>query len=393
MVQPQASNSASGTQAVLSLLLLAVAPGIALLLPGGADGVLPQVRLILIVGGILAAVIVLWRQLTAAGWNEATRFHNALLLLAAAPTPLLACLAVREATFGSLHAAANLNTARMLFGILTGVALAGAILVVPPLGVRKVVATLLVLFHFGGILTAVTSVPPPSGPPPWLASQAWTLIYRPYLQFMYLNNAYHFYAPDPTPAKMLWIHLIYDDGSRRWVKVPDREQFLTRQAYQRRLALSESASNSKPQSPSAPTALQVQRRQQQPIPWFNGPANQQYREPQPIARRLAGSLARHAASAYPCEVNPEARVERVLIYTVLHDIPNPAQWSKGGDPYSRTLYLPFYQGEYDREGNLLARHDPLLYWLVPIMSYHNPLIPGKMEIVDYTDIHAQSINP
>src|SRR5262249_51727018 len=30
-------------------------------------------------------------------------------------------------------------------------------------------------------------------PSPWLSTQIWTRIYRPYLEFLYLNNAYHFY--------------------------------------------------------------------------------------------------------------------------------------------------------------------------------------------------------
>jgi hypothetical protein len=47
--------------------------------------------------------------------------------------------------------------------------------------------------HFLGILSAVTA----PDPQPWMSGQAWTRVFRPYLHFTYMNNAYQFYSPDP----------------------------------------------------------------------------------------------------------------------------------------------------------------------------------------------------
>src|SRR5262249_39244000 len=71
---------------------------------------------------------------------------------------------------------------------------------------RRIVFRAFLLVHCLGILIAVMSPPPPS----WLSLGVWTRLFRPYLQFMYLNNAYHFYAPDPGPAYLIWFRLEYD---------------------------------------------------------------------------------------------------------------------------------------------------------------------------------------
>ena len=40
----------------------------------------------------------------------------------------------------------------------------------------------------------------------------------------------------------------------------------------------------------------------------------------------------------------------------------------GMSPYNPTLYLPYFQGEFDGHGRLVDPTDPLLYWLVPITN-------------------------
>ena len=59
--------------------------------------------------------------------------------------------------------------------------------------------------------------------------QIWTRIFRPYLEFMYLNNAYHFYAPDPSTSSYLWFRVIFTDDADgkeygRWYKVPQLDE-------------------------------------------------------------------------------------------------------------------------------------------------------------------------
>ena len=86
-------------------------------------------------------------------------------------------------------------------------ALAGAFLLLLPESGRRVALVCGAAFHFCGILSAVFSVPPPGGNAPWLVQQAWVRVYRPYLQFVYLNNAYHFYSPEPGPPSFMWYRL------------------------------------------------------------------------------------------------------------------------------------------------------------------------------------------
>src|SRR5205807_1558296 len=85
------------------------------------------------------------------------------------------------------------DTMRMALRVFTVVALVASALVLASVRVRRWTISVLILLHFGGIASASLS-PAPS---PWLVGQLWTRVFRPYLEFMYLNNAYHFYAPDP----------------------------------------------------------------------------------------------------------------------------------------------------------------------------------------------------
>ena len=94
---------------------------------------------------------------------------------------------------------------RLVAAAFCGVATLGGILVLLPFRYRMATGAGLALFHFGGIFLAVTS--PPHAPV--LTNYLWAVIYRPYLQFAYLNNAYQFYSPDPGPASELWFCLYY----------------------------------------------------------------------------------------------------------------------------------------------------------------------------------------
>ncbi|MBV9124454.1 MAG: PKD domain-containing protein [Planctomycetes bacterium] len=127
----------------------------------------------------------------------------------------------KVATVTSVARVAIWDSARTLLRVLAAVAAACAGLVLLPSLGRRVAVSLIILFHFGGILTAVTNVQPA----PWLSTQLWTVVYRPYLQFLYCNNAYHFYSPDPGPATLLWFRIEFETtgGQRhwRWVKVPE----------------------------------------------------------------------------------------------------------------------------------------------------------------------------
>jgi hypothetical protein len=276
---------------------------------------------------------------------------------------------------------------------------------------RRAVISLLVLLHFGGILTAVINVSPPTGDAPWLANQAWTRFYRYYLQFMYLNNAYHFYSPEPGPPTLLWFHIDYSDGSSQWVRLPERGQFPTRQQYQRRLALTESTNMLVPPLPIFRDDIREAREEagknpSMPIPALEGvPASLQYRLPSPYSGFMVATYARHVAHDYPSKKDPTAEVTGVKVYRVVHLILNPEQFREGLSPTDPTSYWPFYQGEFDQDGNMKARNDPFQYWIIPIRWCPEIALPfgfpedaiidrrvdptiGKIALVDFTRIHV-----
>jgi hypothetical protein len=92
------------------------------------------------------------------------------------------------------------------------VALTGLVLVLLPNLYRRVGISLLLLFHFFGIFTMVTYLAPPGpipAPAPFLANQIWSHVYRNYLEFLCIDNAYHFYSPEPGPPTLLFFKLTY----------------------------------------------------------------------------------------------------------------------------------------------------------------------------------------
>jgi hypothetical protein len=258
--------------------------------------------------------------------------------------------------------------------------------------------SLLIVLHFGGILTAVTTVPPT----PWLTTVLWTRFYRPYLEFMYLNNAYHFYAPEPGPATLAWFYIRYDDGSARWFEIPRRDAHAFTLQFQRRLSLGESINQLLP-----PSSLDLEIRRRRltagrldSIPLHPSfPENLQHREPTPYSKRMLQAYARHVARAKPHPSDPGRKVVGVKIYRVVHRILDPLEMAQGADPAAEPLYFPYYQGEFDAEGRLKDSRDPYLYWLIPILKDEKATddrAPGRSSrntqketpVWDFVQVHA-----
>jgi hypothetical protein len=319
---------------------------------------------------------------------------------------------VGSAAFLSALAAAaipgSLDTIRLAVLLLSAVASAAALLLLLPPLVRRLIISLLVVFHFAGIFCAVLSAAPPGNSPPWLTTQIWTRVFRPYLQFVYLNNAYHFYSPEPGPATLIWFRIELQDGSSRWDKIPSRDRawdpLLVE--YYRRLSLTENASQLSTDQSIPPEVAQRRaiagltdsipgpEQISQAIPGIV-----QYRPLAPASRRFLESYVRHLARSSAAAGDGSA-VRRVKVYRIVHSVPHPALLAQGASPGDHSFYLPFYQGAFDADGNLLDPTNAYLYWLIPILKTNPPALAASESLAgsrrgpellrDYLTVHAGS---
>jgi hypothetical protein len=393
-------------------LVLAAVAGL-----GAIMVVAPTVLLILYVAGEpelpwrLSSLVLMW--LLAAPWGSwlAWRFtgrlcggpvisrseESAALLTLAALVALGSCWAVNLGT----EQAGDWDSILAALAVLTLVALVAAPLMIVSRAIRRIVISMLVLLHFGGILTAVLSAPPT----PWLVGQIWARFYRPYLEFMYLNNAYHFYAPEPGPAASLWFRIESEDRQHKihshWLKIPDMDdntgqpRYALALEYQRMMALTENTTGQDPapplivtegngaqhyhpyfferftHAPGEPAALGAARPERGLLIPFHPqlPVLSQCRLPDLAAKRFVESFARfimHKAAA----ADPERTPLRVKVYRVVHTIPEAEKIASGMDPCYPLLYLPYYMGEFDADGKMTkaGMEDPFLYWVIPILK-------------------------
>jgi hypothetical protein len=88
-------------------------------------------------------------------------------------------------------------------------------------------------WHLAALIIAPASVAPSSE----LVRSAWTL-FQPYLQALYLNNGYHFFAPEPSDSALVAFAARRDDGSVVRGRIPDR-RIGPRLLYHRHFMLTE----------------------------------------------------------------------------------------------------------------------------------------------------------
>jgi hypothetical protein len=322
-------------------------------------------------------------------WGEES---SALLALAA-----LACFFSCRALYWGQGRAEEWDSIRLLLAVMALVAIVAAPLMVVPVNIRRGVISLLILLHFGGICTAVLAAPPA----PWVIQQIWTRIYRPYLEFMYLNNAYHFYAPDPGPARYLWFRLIYDDGKGNgkdsevghWVKIPDfdkygRHKYTLALQYSRYMALTENTVATSPAPPFFEMAEekvfeklggQLMEKSIRKVvhakffelrlkhapdwqPKLGEPGlpkgsliipfhpmfspEQQYVVPSREVKQLLESFA-HYVTRIPYPEHPEYKILGVRIYSLIHMIPPEGAYLLNKmHPADPEFYRPYFLGEF-----------------------------------------------
>ena len=337
------------------------------------------------------------RQNDSSMWG---RFETAVLVTQAG----LAAFLGSWALYWGPQSSDSWDSLRLFLGALAAFAFLAAPLVAASSPIRRVAVSTLVVVHFAAILTAVLG----ASPGPWIAAQAQHCIFRPYLDFMYLNNAYRFYSPDPGPASQLWYRIEYREGKvthSRWGKIPDIDEFgqsayATRVQVTRRVALTENISRVLPipmtvrnadgeadiapfvkiRDQHAPSPVNEGLLGNQPVanslavPYHPDlPLSLNYQCPTPAGMKMLSSFARHVLQL-PHPEFPNAVPVTVRLYRVQHRI-MPAEFlANGGDPRDWTLYLPYYMGKYNKDGELLDFRDPFMYWLLPILR-ENPQDP------------------
>lgn len=303
---------------------------------------------------------------------------------------------------------------QFLATVLAAISLAGAVLAAIPIGIRCAIVVTYIIFHFGGILTA-TTWPTPT---PWITDQLGNRVYHPYLKFLYLGNAYHFYSPEPGPASHLYFLLKFRTKAidpktgkptekLEWVTLPTRpEQVKDPLAltYYRRLAISEQCAAGTPDA-FTPATFEKSEQYSRRIEVDQGlrpgypkipiappeiePWGVQCKVPSSrITAHILPSYVRHLAVHHSSD---DREVVMIRCYRLEHRIMPPAFLASGVDPYHPATYRPYFLGDYDSTGTLIDPQDPMLYWLVPIVKKPggpSPSDPRKRDYDDYLEKHA-----
>jgi hypothetical protein len=340
------------------------------------------------------------RKLQSPGWELPDRVQKAAIvsLVGAVATILAVFGRTPDATFGL---PAHWGSTRLFLGAVAIFAFGSTVLILLPTTLRKIVLVVWVFFHFGGMFTSFSSIDPPNSVGPYLSKHLWTYVYRPYLQVLYLTNAYHFYSPDPGPPALLWFAVHYDDGTYQWIRIPNREVPTIGMHYQRLLAMPEHCFTQNARFPLTRAEVAGLRRDlypedqiwenilerrergsktRYPLPRRNSRGEKsglipylgdvdfpvQYRAPNDTSKKLIASIARRVIRTAPRRNG--AKPTTVRMYRVIQQMLTPLEISQGQSPIEPTRYLPYFLGEFDEEGNLVDPRDPFLYWLVPILK-------------------------
>jgi hypothetical protein len=414
----------------------------------------PLVRKVGLVGiGLLAGAAVLGLAATAIGAGPEWFGNGArLLLVLVGSITVGAAVSMRPGLWpawalggvgGALAVVgtpAHWDSFRLLFLVLAAFSAAAAGLLAAPAKYRLPVFSAVVVFHFVGIFFATTT--PPATP--WVTEQAYVRVYNPYLQFLYLRNAYHFYSPQPGPASLLVFQLttyelrpkVGSDGKpgmetladiralesderakriqkTQWIVLPRRPADVKDPlglSYYRYLALTEQVARATPALRANTFEAKEMRQRRELVslaipPHPSDPLDIQYQLLQPeVARYVVPSYASHVIIENTPDKDVAARTT-VKMYRVQHNtlpIEEFYNWRKsdgvGTPPYHPTTYRPYFLGEFDARGNMVNPQDPMLYWLVPIIPRPGnlPTDPTKRDFLDYLSFHAlgpESLGP
>ncbi len=305
---------------------------------------------------------------------------------------------------------AHWDSARLVVAVGSGVCLGAVLLSALPRSWRCSILSVMAMWHFGGIFCATTW----PDPTPWTTRQIGTNMYLPYLMFMYLRNAYHFYSPNPGPASHLFalvksVNTKTGETRHHWMTLPKRSTQMKDPlglTYFRRLSITEQASQTAPAPILSFEANDITRRRQRVAGGIGGYSNYpkipiapdefeaqsgQYRMPQPtISRYLLPSYANFILKS---EAEGDWKPVSVKLYRLEHRVMPTFYFVKGGDMNNPTTFRPYYLGEFAENPatdkvELVDPQDPMLYWYVPILPKPGTTGPEHVEYLDYMSEHA-----
>ncbi|MCA9051111.1 MAG: hypothetical protein KDA89_20385 [Planctomycetaceae bacterium] len=95
-------------------------------------------------------------------------------------------------------------------------------------------------------LTAIVTAPATVGPSSRTARSVWEIV-GPYLQFLYLNHGFHYFAPQPGSSNLVSWTVTMADGSTKSGRFPNFD-IVPRLYYHRHFMLSEFLGNSDPET-------------------------------------------------------------------------------------------------------------------------------------------------
>jgi hypothetical protein len=309
----------------------------------------------------------------------------------------LACLAAILACFG-FHP--EWDSGRIVAGFAAIVAGIAALLMALPRPIRRLGVSLLVLFHFGGILVAVTA----DRPRPWISHQLHRLVYRPYLEFTYLDYSYQFNSYGKWVSHFKWFCIVYENGDTGWYKLrePRLEGWdplgIQGQRYLELAVDSGSYADDDPSDDDKRKRLG----HANVIPLHaDRTVTYQYKETgQFVQFQQLPALTRHLCHRHDVQ-HPDGhtRIKSVKVYDVVHRIVQPDELRTTGIN-DRQTYEPYYQGEIDPTGKEINKDDPMRFWLVPIfykcksfapLAESNPRDnPGDYILIDGLKLHTGS---
>ncbi len=105
------------------------------------------------------------------------------------------------------------------------------------------------VYHLAGIILAPWSVPPSSR----LVQNAWRGV-KPYVQLLFLNHGYHYFAPEPGNSTLVAYVLELPNGKRETGRIPNRG-IRPRLLYHRHFMLTEFLAASENYPPAVRTEL------------------------------------------------------------------------------------------------------------------------------------------